>query len=381
MNRNPISVSFVWRLLLITASMAGVILLWHYLSAIDKNLSSSGSGPRIVTPRGELATDEMSTIELFEKARGSVVYISTSQLMQDVWSRDVFSVPRGTGSGIIWDDAGHIVTNLHVIEGASKATVFLADGRKYQASLIGASPRHDLALLKIGVGFRRLVPVPIGSSSNLRVGQKVFAIGNPFGLDWTLTTGIISALDRTLPSRNGGTDIEQLIQTDAAINPGNSGGPLLDSSGRLIGVSTAILSPSGASAGIGFAVPVDTVMRVIPELISKRLYYPPSLGIDVDQQVNERLKELTGRDGVFILGVRPDSAAAAAGLVAITIDQRRIALGDVIAAIDGREVDSLGDLLTLLDAHKVGDVVRLTVIREDRSRDVSVKLQRDEGSQ
>lgn len=381
MNRNPVSVSFVWRLLLITASIAGVMLLWHHLPALDGNLSSADSGPRIVTPRGELGTDERSTIELFEKARGSVVYISTSQLMQDVWSRDVFSVPRGAGSGIIWDDAGHIVTNLHVIEGASKATVFLADGRKYQARLIGASPQHDLALLKIGVGFRRPAPIPIGSSSNLKVGQKVFAIGNPFGLDWTLTTGIISALDRTLPNRNGGTDIEQLIQTDAAINPGNSGGPLLDSSGRLIGVSTAILSPSGASAGIGFAVPVDTVMRVIPELISKGRYYPPSLGIDVDQQVNERLKALTGRDGVFILGVRPDSAAAVAGLVGITIDQRGITPGDVIAAIDGREVESLGDLLTLLDAHKVGDVVRLTVIREDRSRDVSVKLQRDEGSE
>ena len=236
----------------------------------------------------------------------------TMPFFEDVWSRNVFSTPRGSGSGFIWDGAGHVVTNFHVIAGASEAMVQLADGRKYRASLVGASPQHDLAVLRIGVSFRRPAPVPIGSSEDLKVGQKVFAIGNPFGLDWTLTTGIVSALDRSLPSENGGPDIEHLIQTDAAINPGNSGGPLLDSSGRLIGINTAIYSPSGASAGIGFAVPVDTVARVVPQLVKTGRYVRASLGVIADEQVNSRLEELTGRDGVFILEVQPGSAAAKA---------------------------------------------------------------------
>jgi S1-C subfamily serine protease len=236
------------------------------LPRIDAWLSGEGGAPRTVTPRGDLASDEKATIRLFENARGLVVSISTSQLVEDVWSQNVFSVPRGTGSGIIWDGAGHVLTNFHVIQGASEATIRLADGRKFRASLVGASPDHDIAVLKIGVAFHRPPPIPIGTSADLKVGQKVFAIGNPFGLDWTLTTGIVSALDRTLHSENG-PGVQHLIQTDAAINPGNSGGPLLDSSGRLIGMNTAIYSPSGASAGIGFAVPVDTIMTVVPQLV------------------------------------------------------------------------------------------------------------------
>ncbi|MER2622846.1 MAG: trypsin-like peptidase domain-containing protein, partial [Accumulibacter sp.] len=204
-------------------------------------------------------------IELFEHARDSVVFITTKAQVRDYWTRNVFMVPRGAGSGFIRDAAGHVITNYHVIENASEASVKLADGRSYQALLAGVSPAHDIAVLRIGVGFRRPPAVPIGRSADLKVGQKVFAIGNPFGLDWTLTTGIISALDRSLGGEKGGT-IEHLIQTDAAINPGNSGGPLLDSAGRLIGINTAIYSPSGASAGIGFAVPVDTVNRVVPQL-------------------------------------------------------------------------------------------------------------------
>ena len=184
--------------------------------------------------------------------------------MRDIWTRNVYSVPRGTGSGFVWDDAGHVITNFHVIENASEALVKLADGREFKASLVGVSKAHDLAVLRIKVPKERPAPVPIGTSHDLRVGQKVYAIGNPFGLDWTLTTGIVSALDRSLGEENGAS-IEHLIQTDAAINPGNSGGPLLDSAGRLIGVNTAIYSPSGSSAGIGFAVPVDTVNRVVPQ--------------------------------------------------------------------------------------------------------------------
>ena len=223
--------------------------------------------PRPITPRGELGADERATIEIFERAKGSVVFISTSGLVRDLWTRNVYSVPRGTGSGFVWDDAGDIVTNYHVLQGAAQASVKLADGRSYEAALVGASREHDIAVLRIGVGFKRPPPVPVGTSHDLRVGQKVFAIGNPFGLDWTLTSGIVSALDRSLSGDGDDPAIDHLIQTDAAINPGNSGGPLLDSAGRLIGINTAIYSPSGASAGIGFAVPVDTIMRVVPELI------------------------------------------------------------------------------------------------------------------
>lgn len=216
------------------------MLFWQFLPAIEAWFSPRQAAERTVTPRGDLAADEQATIELFEKSRASVVYITTSQLVRDVWTRNVLSVPRGTGSGFIWDDAGHVVTNFHVIQGASEATVKLADGRDYQAALVGVSPAHDIAVLKIGVGFQRPRAVPVGTSADLQVGQKVFAIGNPFGLDWTLTNGIVSALDRSLPGESGGVTIEHLIQTDAAINPGNSGGPLLDSAGRLIGINTAI---------------------------------------------------------------------------------------------------------------------------------------------
>lgn len=253
---------FFGRWLFATACLAALMLLWHAL-----NQPAGTDGQRVVTPRGDLAADEKATIGLFERARGSVVYISTAQLVEDVWTRNVFSVPQGTGSGIIWDAAGHVVTNLHVIRGASEATIRLADGRSYRASLVGVSPEHDIAVLKIGVAFRAPPAIPIGTSGDLKVGQKVFAIGNPFGLDWTLTTGIVSALDRTLQDQEGRNTIDHLIQTDAAINPGNSGGPLLDSSGRLIGMNTMIYSPSGGSAGIGFAVPVDTLMQVVPGII------------------------------------------------------------------------------------------------------------------
>ena len=199
----------------------------------------------------------------------------------DIWTRNVFSVPSGSGSGFIWDDAGHVITNFHVVQGATEARVKLSDGRNYKAALVGASPAHDIAVLKIGISAKRPPPLPVGESHNLKTGQKVFAIGNPFGLDWTLTTGIVSALDRSLSTDNGPT-IEHLIQTDAAINPGNSGGPLLDSAGRLIGINTAIFSPSGASAGIGFAVPVNTLNRVVPELIRNGKYIRPALGFEVD---------------------------------------------------------------------------------------------------
>jgi S1-C subfamily serine protease len=369
---------FVLRLVLLGSAVFLAVALWRIwpdVAALLRGVANDDATPRAVIARGDLAADEQSTIELFENSRASVVYISTRQQVRDFWTRNVFSVPRGTGSGFIWDDAGHVVTNYHVIQGASEATVRLADGRDYKAGLVGVSPAHDIAVLRIGVGFQRPPPVPVGTSQDLKVGQKVYAIGNPFGLDWTLTTGIISALDRSLPSDSGPT-IEHLIQTDAAINPGNSGGPLLDSAGRLIGITTAIFSPSGASAGVGFAVPVDTVNRVVPQLIRSGRYIRPALGIEIDAGINKRLGEMLQTTGVFVLGVQPDSAAEQAGLRSARIAQDgSFVAGDVIMGLDGRTITGVSELLGRLDDYKVGDTVRLTVRRDGRELDVPVTLQ------
>jgi S1-C subfamily serine protease len=369
---------FVLRLLLLGIAVFLAVALWRGWPAVGdwlRGATGSDATPRTVIARGDLASDEQSTIALFERSRASVVFISTRQQVQDIWTRNVFSVPRGTGSGFIWDDAGHVVTNFHVIEGASGATVRLADGRDYQAGLVGVSAAHDIAVLRIGVGFQRPPPVPVGTSADLKVGQKVFAIGNPFGLDWTLTTGIVSALDRSLPSDSGPT-IEHLIQTDAAINPGNSGGPLLDSAGRLIGITTAIFSPSGASAGVGFAVPVDTVNRVVPQLIASGRYIRPTLGIEIDEGINRRLGEMLQTGGVFVLRVQPGSAAEQAGLrsARVAADGSLVEV-DVIVALDDRAISGVGELLGRLDDYKVGDTVRLAVQREGRRVVVPVTLQ------
>jgi len=348
------------------AAAAAALLLWH---------GSVPAQTRAVVPRGELDAEERATIALFERARDSVVYISTRAQVRDLWSRNVFSVPRGTGTGFVWDGAGHVITNFHVIQDASEATVRLADGRDYPAALVGASPAHDIAVLRITVKAKPPPPVPLGNSADLRVGQKVYAIGNPFGLDWSLTTGIVSALDRSLPTESG-INIEHLIQTDAAINPGNSGGPLLDSGGRLIGMNTAIYSPSGASAGIGFAVPADTVNRVVPQLIRSGKYLRPVLGIEADEGVNQRLAQLHKVQGVVILRVTPNSAAAKAGLKAATVARDgTLTPGDIIVEIQGQPVDGVGKLIGRLDDFKVGDTIRLTVLREGAKREVRVTLQ------
>jgi S1-C subfamily serine protease len=333
---------------------------------------------RPVLPRGPLAADERALIELFERARDAVVFISTRAQVRDFWSRNVFSVPRGTGSGFLWDEAGHVVTNFHVVEGASEATIRMADGTDHRANLVGASPTHDLAVLRIGIDLRLPPPLPLGSSSDLRVGQRVYAIGNPFGLDWTLTSGIVSALDRSLDNGQG-LPIQHLIETDAAINHGNSGGPLLDSAGRLIGINTAIYSPSGASAGIGFAVPVDTVNRVVPQLIRHGRYLRPSLGIEVDEDLNRRLKVLLKVRGAVVLRAAPGSAAAEAGLRGVTVTREgRIVPGDVIVAVDGKPVDGAGKLLARLDDYQVGDRVILRIERQGQTQEVAVTLREAE---
>lgn len=367
---------FMRRLRAFTVAIAALMLLWWSMPMIESFFTPRDGGTRTVVARGDLAADEHATIELFEKSRDSVVFISTARLVRDLWTRNVFAVPRGTGSGFIWDDAGHVVTNFHVIEGASEATIKLADGRDYKAALIGVSPAHDIAVLRIGVGFKRPPPVPIGTSHDLKVGQKVFAIGNPFGLDWTLTTGIVSALDRSLASGSGGPPIQHLIQTDAAINPGNSGGPLLDSAGRLIGINTAIYSPSGASVGIGFAVPVDTVMRVVPQIITQGRYIRPALGIDVDERLNERITTLLKIKGVIVLRVSRGSAADKVGLKgAILTPDGGIIPNDVIVAVQGKPVDSVSKLLALIDEFSVGDTVKLTIIRDEQAHEIDVVLQ------
>ena len=359
-------------LALVLAVALGGLLTWQFMPRFRTQAPVATAEPRVVAPRGDLAADEKSTIELFEGAKGSVVFITTTQLVRDFWSRNMFSIPRGAGSGFVWDANGHIITNNHVVQGG-EAKVRLNDGRDYSARLVGASPAHDIAVLRIRVPERQPAALPIGTSSDLKVGQKVFAIGNPFGLDWSLTTGVVSALDRSLPAENG--VIEHLIQTDAAINPGNSGGPLLDSSGRLIGINTAIFSPSGAYAGVGFAVPVDTVNRVVPQLIAKGKYTRPVLGISTDEQLNQLIAKQLGVKGVAVLKVEPGSPAEAAGLrPARPGADGSIAPGDIIVAVDGKPVDSVARLLNRLDEHKVGDTIKLTVQREGRSTELTATL-------
>ncbi|HUF55476.1 MAG TPA: trypsin-like peptidase domain-containing protein [Thermohalobaculum sp.] len=368
--------TFLGRLFWITLAALLVASVWQTLPTIRATLLGWQAEPRVVTPRGDLADDEQATIALFENAKDSVVSIATSARVVDYWTRNAFEVPRGTGSGFLWDSLGHVVTNAHVVAGSSTATVRLADGRAYEATLIGQSPAHDLAVLRIPVTPPRPDPLPIGESGALEVGQKAFAIGNPFGLDWSLTTGVVSALGRELRG-DAGQLIDELIQTDAAINPGNSGGPLLDSAGRLIGVNTAIYSPSGGSAGVGFAVPVDAVNRVVPQLIARGRYAPPSLGIRTDAALNRALGERLGIAGVVVLGVEPGSAAERAGLRPTRIGGRgEIVLGDTVVAIGERQVTSVTELADALEEHEVGETVTLTLERDGRRRTVDVVLQR-----
>ncbi|MCC7081178.1 MAG: trypsin-like peptidase domain-containing protein [Burkholderiales bacterium] len=321
--------------------------------------------PRPVTARGTLAEDEQNNISVFKAVSPSVVHITTLGLERGFFSTDVAEVPRGTGTGFMWDEAGHIVTNFHVIEGASGARVTLQDQSSWDAALVGAFPDRDLAVLRIGAPKSKIKPITLGASRDLLVGQKVYAIGNPFGLDQTLTTGIVSALDRQIQSVTKRT-IHGVIQTDAAINPGNSGGPLLDSAGRLIGVNTAIYSPSGASAGIGFAIPVDEVNRIVPHLISQGKFVRPAIGIQAASSALQQTLKLP--EGVAVAGVVPDSPAEKAGLKPfMRATDGNLILGDIIVALDGKAVTNLDDLLALLERHQPGDTVTLTIVRgQDR---------------
>jgi S1-C subfamily serine protease len=323
----------------------------------------------------EITPEERRDIDVFRRASASVAFITSVALRRDFFSMDVMQIPQGSGSGFVWDREGHIVTNFHVISEGQRFQITLADQSEWDAEVVGTAPDKDLAVLKIEAPAEKLAPLRLGSSADLLVGQRVLAIGNPFGLDQTLTIGVVSALGRELRSPTGRT-IRDVIQTDAAINPGNSGGPLLDSAGRLIGITTAIYSPSGASAGVGFAVPVDTVNRVVPQLIGSGRYIRPALGIEADEELNRRLSEFFKLQGVVILRVQEGSAAAAAGLQGATVTPGGgLAPGDVITAIEGKPVDSVGKLLARLDDFKVGDTVKVTVLRDGKKTDVPVTLQ------
>ena len=368
--RGSASTALLW---LVVALL--VILLWPQISARFKTGPlAPPAEPRVVEARGDLAADENATIEIFERVSPSVVYITTLQQVRDVWRRNAYEVERGSGSGAIWDDRGHVITNYHVVAGADGVRVALGDGRVAEARVIGASPEHDLAVLALRLDGSLPPPVTVGESGKLKVGQKVHAIGNPFGLDRTLTTGIISALDRSISGPDG-PSINNLIQTDAAINPGNSGGPLLDSAGRLIGINTAIYSPSGASAGIGFAVPVDIVNRIVPQLIRYGRIMRPTLGIETDDRFSREASKRLRVEGLLVLGVTPGSGAEQAGLRPTGVDAYgTVVYGDLIEAVDGEPVRSRLDLLDVLEGRRPGDLVVLTVMRDGQRVPVEVRL-------
>ncbi len=321
-------------------------------------------------PDDKLGADEQSTIEVFEKFARSVVHVTSLASRRNLMTLDVTEIPQGTGSGFVWDRQGHIVTNFHVVSGGDRASVTLQDGSTYAAKIVGKAPDKDIAVLKIDAPAQKLLPLPIGQSSSLKVGMKVLAIGNPFGLDQTLTTGVISGLGREIKSMSG-RPITDVIQTDASINPGNSGGPLLDSSGRLIGINTAIYSPSGANAGIGFAVPVDTVNAIVPQLLEHGRVVRPGLGISIAHDAHAAQ---AGIDGVVIMQVVPGGAADKAGLVGATSVVGGIVPGDVIVGIDNIVIHKQNDLFKALDAHKVGDVIDVHVENKQTGKRRTAKV-------
>ncbi len=327
--------------------------------------------PALVPLPEGLTPEERRDIEVFRRASPSVVFITSIALRRDVFTMDVQQIPQGTGSGFVWDRQGHIVTNFHVIQDGNAFSVALSDQSEWEARVVGIAPDKDLAVLHIKAPAEKLLPLAPGTSRSLLVGQRVLAVGNPFGLDHSLTIGVVSALGRELRSPNG-RRIRDVIQTDAAINPGNSGGPLLDSSGRLIGVNAAIFSPSGASAGIGFAVPVDTVTRLVPQLIARGRAVQAGIGVSlIPDRHNAQLKI----DGVALAEVAPDGPAGRAGLQGVQVTRtRRLILGDRIVAVDGKPVKSEDDLRDLFEAAGVGKTVTLTVVRGDARRDVRVQL-------
>jgi len=358
-----------WHRVVIAGVVVGALVLFAWPAT--ERWFKPAPAPREVTARGDLAADEQNTIAIFESVSPSVVNITTTARVRDFWTRRVNEVPRGTGSGFVWDDQGHVVTNWHVVAGASRALVGLDSGRTFEAVLVGASPAHDLAVLKINVPIDAPPPVPVGSSADLKVGQKVFAIGNPFGLDHTLTTGVISALDRTIPGENG-PDIEGLVQTDAAINPGNSGGALVDADGNLVGINTLIFSRSGGYQGIGFAIPVATARKVMEEIIETGTVTRGYLGVEIANITADLADSLGLRSlrGAIIGSVAASSPAERAGLRP----------GDVLVQVDGKSVADMSSALAAISGLPPGKAVAVRVQRGGRELTLAVTVGRRRAS-
>ena len=372
--RSPVLVAILC-LVMIAGSGLAAFLVWrgYWWNAVD-------AAPRAVTPRGDLADAEKTTINIYNQAKPSVVHITTLSVRRDRWNLNVQQVPEGTGSGFIWDKDGHIVTNFHVVQkvvqegGAVQVT--LSDQSNWKGTVVGYFPDKDIAVLSIAAPSAKLTPIPVGSSADLQVGQSAYAIGNPFGLDQTLTTGVISAVGREIESVTK-RPIKNVIQTDAAINPGNSGGPLLDSAGRLIGMNTAIYSPSGVSSGIGFAIPVDEINRAAPQILARkgRLSHP---GMGAEYAPDQLARRLN-LPGVLILNVEPNGPADKAGMQPTRREPNGdVEFGDVIVAVDGKAVQAISEVDAALDSHKIGDAATLTVERNGQRRNVSVTLEGEE---
>jgi len=347
---------------------AGLWVGWCASQAVSRGSAL----PRPVTPRGALPAAEQSVVDRFKEARVSVVCLTSLAYQQDFFSLDVQTVPTGSGSGFVWDAEGHVVTNYHVIEDAQEVEVALADGARTKARLVGVAPEKDLAVLQIQTKGLKLRPIPVGSSADLQVGQSVMAIGNPFGLDQTLTLGVVSALGREIQSATR-RRISGVIQTDAAINPGNSGGPLLDSAGRLIGINTAIQSTSGSSAGIGFAVPVDTINRIVPQLIAKGRSARVDLGFDPIPEA--WAANLDVPKGIVVGRVRRGGPADRAGLRGLTRQERGWVLGDVILGVNGQPVKDLDRLLDLVETEPPGSTVTLEVFRQGQRVRLTLRVE------
>ncbi|MFT3766630.1 MAG: trypsin-like peptidase domain-containing protein [Minicystis sp.] len=315
--------------------------------------------------------DERNTITVFRELAASTVFVTQKRMVMDYLAGVAEEVPAGSGSGFVWDANGHVVTNFHVVKDAESLSVTFQGQQTFEAKVVGVEPRKDIAVLKVDVPAALLKPVRVGRHADLEVGQKAIAIGNPFGLDHTLTTGIISALGRQMQGI-GGVTIRDMIQTDAAINPGNSGGPLLDSQGQLIGMNTMIYSKSGSSAGIGFAVPVSTIARVVPQIIKNGKAEQIGLGIQIDPM--RRLERRLGLHGVAVLGVSDTSPAAKAGLRGIQQTARGLVLGDVIVGIDSKKVEDYDELYNELDQHHAGDKVDVKVARGDKTETLKLEV-------
>jgi S1-C subfamily serine protease len=352
-------------LILILVLFGTGAVVWDFVWPRIHNGLNPNVKPREVAQRGPLQDDETELVKLYEETLPSVVHINN--LSNRVAGFNVEEVPRGSGSGFVWDQDGHIVTNYHVVAGATALEVVFSDQSSYKATNVWVYPDKDIAVVTIDAPKSKLKPLPLGSSHDVKVGQKAIVIGNPFGLDGTLTTGVISALNREITSQ-GEQRIPGVIQTSAPINPGNSGGPLLDSAGRLIGITTAILSPSGAFAGIGFAVPSDDVNQVVTQLIAKGQVTRPQLGVLMAPDQQARQQNI--KEGVLIVSVLPDGSAAKAGLRGINRRQ----LGDIIISLDKTAVKGPAHLQSLMEKYNVGDTVTVGILRDGEHKDIPVIL-------